>query len=42
MMFQLYEEMLVLLKNTLEAIEKAYEDGKMIFQQPFLMVVQAL
>ena len=27
-MFQLYEEMLVLLKNTLEAIDKAYEDGK--------------
>ncbi|KOA21562.1 hypothetical protein CLHOM_00210 [Clostridium homopropionicum DSM 5847] len=27
-MFQLYEEMLVLLKNTLKAIDKAYEDGK--------------
>lgn len=28
MMFQLYEEMLVLLKDTLTAIDKAYEHGK--------------
>ncbi len=27
-MFKLYEEMMVLLKNTLTAIDKAYEDGK--------------
>ncbi|KOA18744.1 hypothetical protein CLHOM_30280 [Clostridium homopropionicum DSM 5847] len=27
-MFKLYEEMIILLKNTLTAIDKAYEDGK--------------